>query len=614
VLGLGALGHDAGATADRSLLLPPRLLMMPGVPRDYAQWNAHSFVEVFADSTSRPLVATLGWGMSRKTPPELATVRQHPISIDEKAGTSILEFHGDTKPLEVLRYDVTNAVHQIRHDADVCVIGVGGGRDVLSALTFEQRSVVGIELNRLILGLLTDKYSDFSGHLDRNPKVRLVHDEARSYLARTDARYDVIQISLIDTFAATTAGAFALAENSLYTVEAWDLFLRRLNPGGVLTASRYYFHRRPGEAYRMLSLAVAALRKQGIEQPRSHLALVKNQSSFLAGDAGIGTLLVSPAPLSEADLAALTRYASDMDFEVVLAPGNAADPILSTIANGGDLGSFYAHYPLDVSPPSDDRPFFFQMAKMRDILTPSVWDPGDTNWKNSRAVQVLFTLLVMVLVLSGACVVAPLLRRTGAGAGLAGEWPQLAYFVAIGLGFMFVELAQVQRCTIFLGHPTYGLSVVLSSLLLSSGAGSYLAGLATKMHPARRAQAISIALLATLVFAGLATPTITRQLEGSSMPVRILATIALVSLMGLVMGMPFPLGMQRASSRRSAPLAWYWGMNGAASVCAAVLATICQLSAGIGATFWTGVACYAAASSTLMLALGVTALQREKSV
>src|SRR6185503_15923475 len=160
------------------------------------------------------------------------------------AGTAITKWDGDPKALEFLRYDVTNAVHEVKSDADICVIGVGGGRDVLSALYHNQRSVLGIELNPNVLGTLTGPFADYTGRLHERPNVKLAVGEARSYLARSDKRCDVIQISLIDTFAATAAGAFVLAENSLYTIEAWDLFLRRLTPNGVLTVSRYYYHQR----------------------------------------------------------------------------------------------------------------------------------------------------------------------------------------------------------------------------------------------------------------------------------------------------------------------------------------------------------------------------------
>jgi hypothetical protein len=590
-LALSVVAHDSMVRSGHPVLkLTHRTL--PSFPRVFERWNAHSYVEVFPMGEAP--TAALGWGMSNRSPQDLKVPLQA-ISIDEKAGTGMVQFNGDTSKLDFLRYDVTNAAHQIRHDGDVCVIGVGGGRDILSALYFDQHSVLGIELNDVVLGLLTRDFADFSGHIDRNPKVTLVRDEARSFLARTDRRFDILQISLIDTFAATTAGAFALAENSLYTVDAWDVFLRRLKPHGVLSVSRYYFHHRPGEAYRMLGLGVAALERQGISDARSRLVLLKNQSAVLAGDAGIGTLLVSPDPFSEADLAALSRYAKEMDFEVVLSPTHASDPVLETVANGKNLAGFYEKYPIDIAPIDDNRPFFFQMLRLRDVVNTAVWDENDVNWKNLRALLVLFTLLIVVVVLTALCVVVPLrlgtdratMRRTG---------PLLGYFGAIGLAFIFIEMAQMQRLTLFLGHPSYALSVVLFTLLLSSGAGSFIAGKVAERKP-DALRWLLFALVGIVWAVGTMTPTVIHHFAGASTPARIGIAVGLLACMGVPMGMPFPLGMRRAAARGDAALPWLWGINGAASVCSSVIAIVLGLSFGITVTFWAGLLSYIVAAA-----------------
>src|SRR4029434_8928130 len=120
-----------------------------------------------------------------------------------------------------------------------------------------QKQVTGVEINEGIIDLVNRRFGDFTGHLDRDPRVRFVNDQARSYRARLQDRADIIQISLIDTWAATASGAFVLTENSLYTVEAWDLFLEHLSDHGVLSVSRWFFDSRPGEVYRLTSLATA---------------------------------------------------------------------------------------------------------------------------------------------------------------------------------------------------------------------------------------------------------------------------------------------------------------------------------------------------------------------
>ncbi|MEE8177429.1 MAG: hypothetical protein V3T65_05490, partial [Acidobacteriota bacterium] len=151
----------------------------------------------------------------------------------------------------------------------------GGGRDVLSALTFDQKSVLAVEINEDILGAVNGRFGEFTGHLDQNPKVTFVNDEARSYISRQQERFDIIQVSLIDTWAATAAGALVLTENSLYTLEAWKLFLERLTPRGVLSFSRWYHESRPSQFYRLTALATTSLLQSGVSNPRDHIVIIK---------------------------------------------------------------------------------------------------------------------------------------------------------------------------------------------------------------------------------------------------------------------------------------------------------------------------------------------------
>ena len=304
--------------------------------------------------------------------------------------------------------------------------------------------------------------------------MRFVNDEARSFIARNDERYDVIQISLIDTWAATAAGAFVLSENSLYTVEAWDIFLSHMTPRGLLSVSRWSFSDRPGEVYRMTALATAALQRRGVADPRAHMAIVRS----IRGDGGdnapdgIGTLLVSPSPLDAGDLATLKAQADRLGFQVALDATTATDETLARLASARDLDAVVAAHPINIAPPTDDSPFFFNMLRLRDVLRLDLLKHGKSS-HNMEAVFVLGTLLFTVLLLTALCIVVPLFVTSDRKA-LAGAAPLVTFFAAIGLGFMLVETSQMQRLIVVLGHPTYGLTVVLFSLLLSSGIGSAL--------------------------------------------------------------------------------------------------------------------------------------------
>ena len=188
------------------------------------------------------------------------------MRIDSNAATGLTHYTGDPAETDFLRYDISNLAHNALDDAAVLVIGVGGGRDVLSALEFGQRSVTGVEINPNILKITNGVYGDYTGHLDRDPRVTFVADEARSYLTRSKNRYDLIQMSLIDTWAASSAGAYALSENSLYTTQAWDTFLDRLTPNGLLSGVALVLDSRTGAATRGLPRGRA--RRRGAPRPR----------------------------------------------------------------------------------------------------------------------------------------------------------------------------------------------------------------------------------------------------------------------------------------------------------------------------------------------------------
>jgi hypothetical protein len=560
------------------------------------RWNPFSRIRVIGDPARA--IRPSGWGFSAALPPAL-TARELHLDIDSYAGTELTAFDGDTATVEHLKYDVTNVVHYLRPSSEVVVVGTGGGRDILSALVFDQRRITGVEINPSILELVNGRFGDFTGHLDRNPRVRFVNDEARSYLARMEDRVDIIQISLIDTWAATASGAFVLTENSLYTLEAWTRFLERLSPRGVLSVSRWYYADRPGEVYRSAVLAVAALRRRGVTRPQDHFAIVRASPPATAGAPdGIGTILVSRDPLSAADLDTLETLAARLKFDIVQSPRTSVDDTFAAIASRDRLPALLASYPLDISAPTDDSPFFFHMLRLRDVFDARRWqDQGIVSF-NMKAVGVLGVLLVTVVLMTTACIVVPLMR-TRRGTSLEGASPYLAYFVAIGLGFMLIEISQLQRLTIFLGHPSYSLSVVLFSLLVSSGLGSLSTARVTAPESAaRRRLMLTIAIMAAF---GLLTPLVTHRFEASSTPIRIALSIALLFPIGFLMGMAFPLGMRLALRRAPLLAPWFWGVNGAASVCASVLAVVIAIGAGISAAFWTGTACYLGALTALTM-------------
>jgi hypothetical protein len=553
---------------------------------DYERWNSFSRIAVLKPSRSSPA----GWNLSARfegTP----DIESRWLQIDASAGTQLIGFDGDLKKVEFLRWDLPNFVHHLRRDARVAIVGAGGGRDVLTSQLFGHKRVLAVEINGAIMHVANRRFGGFTGHLERLAGVSFVNDEARSYLARQTERFDIVQLAFVDTFAATAAGAYTLTENSLYTVEGWKVFLDRLDDNGLLAVSRGL----NAELERLVALGRAALLRIGAAQPERHMVLVTNPHASAKSVHRMGVLLVRKTPFGADELAQIRSLARQMSFEVELEPGAAARDILLTLATGRDPDAIRSG-PIDYSPPTDDRPFFFHMAR------PSSWllMRGGERSPASGAAAVLAALLFTVAGLTLACIVVPLLLSRTALA--RGDAALLGFFAAIGAGFMLIEVSMLQRLIVFLGHPVYGLSVILFVLLLASGLGSWLSA-----HiPDARLRASGVralaALVAMLLITGLLVPPVVAAFRDAGTALRIIVSGAMLAAMGVFMGMAFPLGMRLAMATRQPLGPWLWGVNGAMSVLASVLAVAIAMAAGISMSFWTGVASYLVALGAFAVA------------
>ena len=540
----------------------------------YEKWNAFSRIHV-RELGGQPF----GWGLSPRYRAQ-QEIGQLYLDIDSGAATVITKFDGNLNAVEHLKYDVTALAHYLRNPTSVLVIGIGGGRDILTSLAFGQRHVTGVEITPDILRLLTRRFGQYSGSLQNNPDVTLVHDEARSYVARSLESYGIIQASLIDTWAATSAGAYVLTENGLYTKEAWLTFLTHLTPDGILTMSRWYYEAQPAEILRLAALATASLMDRGVADPRQHVIIVRNQD--------VATVMVAKRPFSAADIDTVTKISKAMEFQPVLTPRFAERPEFEAISTPGQYEHLIRTYPLNIEAPTDDSPFFFHMLRAGDLLKRSTFQ--GMNQLNLRAVNVLGRSLAIVSGLSAIAIIAPLVFRRKVGE--ARSIRLMIYFAAIGLAFMMVEIGQLERLIVFLGHPIYGLTVVLFVLLLASSCGSFYS---SRMRPWMWLLPVA---LAAFIFA---SPSVTYQLTAASTPVRIAVSALLLFPSGFFMGMAFPLGISKAVSvNEGAPTAWYWGVNGAFSVISSVLAVAVAVFWGVTVTLLVGLGAYILA----LIALG----------
>ena len=563
---------------------------------DYVGWNSYSRIVAEKISRNYPMM----WGGSSKA--QYDKIDQRYMNIDGDAGTAMYRFGGQIEDVAFLKNDITNLAYYIRNRGRSAVIGVGGGRDLLAAYLFGFRDATGVELNSIFVDLLTRRFRDFN-HLADLPGITFKVDEARSWFASAGPNrgFDLLQMSMVDTWAATGAGAFSLSENGLYTVEGWRKFLGSLAPKGVFTVSRWYSPKDVDETGRLLSLAKATLLDLGVLDPRRHL--------MLAAFGNLSTLIVSRAPFSPDDLARLHDVTAQLGFSILVSP-NAPEPseALQQIMAAPDVAALQAlsaKFHLDLSPPTDDRPFFFNQLRITDpasMLRAMQADSGIIKGNLGATIVLLiiialsFVLVVLTIVLPALPSVRRVSRRL-IGAGTI-------YFLLIGFGFMSVEIAVIQRLSLFLGHPVYGLAVGLFAIILSTGVGSLISDRLPLSTP-RRLMLWSAVLTFYLAALPFWLPLFVGIFEASPIVIRAAAAVLMVAPLGLLMGFGFPTGMALVNALDTRPTPWFWAINGAAGVLAASIAVAINIAFSISTSIWLSAICY------LLVGAAAFALVRE---
>lgn len=545
-------------------------------------WNPISRVRVYAPVVDQPFM----WGASPKTP-KLAAEWMW-LDIDSDAATSILRYPGDANALRFLNYDVTSLAYQIRQGGSAAVIGIGGGRDLMTAWANGFKRIVGVEINPSLVELAR-KLRNYNGFA-RIPAVEIHQDEGRSYLTRTAEKFDVIQASMVDTWAAASAGSMSLTENSLYTVEGWRIFYEHLKPDGILTMTRWNMGAEASQTARMFAVAWATLLEEGTENPAEHIALV--------GAGPVATILLSKRPLTFEDRGQLKSICSAMEFKILFLNGEAtltpADvAAIAATRNLPQLQRVTTSGPLDISPVYDRSPFFFNSLRLHYL-----WSAGaNVVGGNLLALRFLLGYILVAVLLLVLAVFWPL-TRWNAASHSSFSWKSggIVYFVTIGMGFMLAEMAMIEQQSLLLGHPIYSLAVVLAGLILSTGIGS-LVSEQFGMPGWRTCRGLALGAAIVVMAYALTVLPLIHLAAGLDLWKRIALALALLFPCGFLMGFCFPLGMRTlrvAGSEDTLP--WMWALNGAASVVAAFLAVLLSMETSTVACALAGAGCYAIAA------------------
>jgi spermidine synthase len=505
---------------------------------------------------------------------------------------------------------VAGLVYALRHDGTALVIGPGGGTDVTSALSHGVPRVVGVEVNPIIVNdVMRSTFGTWNGELYADPRVEVTVDEGRSFIRRSDQTYASIQATLVDTWAASSSGAFTLSENNIYTVEAFEEFLDHLSPRGILAVTRWYDAASPKEFLRLVALGRAALEHRGVtatELPR-HFAIATDNDRR-------ATLLLARDPYDPEDLALLRATAARDGLGVLFTPAGSAgagseDPFLHAFLEAPSADRVLARLPYDARPTTDDHPFFFYNLWGRQLL--SIFSSGarlGTLELNNLGVAILGFLLLLSLFMTLVLVAGPmlLLDRAALDADRGHKLRVLGYFMCLGLGYILVEIGFMQKFVLFLGHPIYALAVVLATLLAASGAGSALSGWGSVRFGTRgfvvRAVLALAGVLALYAF-GLAA--LFHWLLGLPIGIRVLVAVGLIVPPGVLMGVLLPTGVRVAGEHDDGHgdgrdlVAWAWSANGAASVVGSVLAMGLSMSFGFTLALGVGIAVYLGAAALL---------------
>jgi spermidine synthase len=566
----------------------------------FSKWNSFSRIGVYERTHG-------DWSLSRTYKGALPDTRY--MDIDSAASTPILKLDPSFATVQYLRYELTAFAYHLKEQLSsakpftALVIGPGGGRDLVSALVFGASHVDGVEINPIIANdVMRGQFHDYSGGIYTHPRVRIVIDDGRSFVRRTPDRYDVIQASLVDTWAATAAGAYTLTENTLYTVEAFNDYLDHLTDDGVLTITRWVM-----DGLRLVSLAQAACESRGWDAAE-RLAIIQHDR--------VATFLLKKSPFTSAEVAVLRKTADQLGFRVLYAPGvDGAAPFAApdetidetstgsyaTLITAKDRAAFLTQSYTDLTPTTDDRPFYFHTTKIENQFHTAF----GRSMLFGNGLSALMTLMTISVALVFLFVLAPL---AVASRSLPRGWfAWLAYFGALGAGFMLIEVSILQRFVLLLGHPVYSLTVTLFSLLLGTGAG---AAWSRRLDDAAlvRSAATALGLIAVMgiLVIVVLTPLIAWAIPFAR-PIRIAIAVATLVPIGILLGVPMPTGLRLLQGRAPDMIAWAWGINGALSVLGATVAIFIAMNWGFRITL-------VAASATYLVGLAALAAAARRTI
>lgn len=567
-IGFGIVGLVALPALDNWLPVPTRdeELAKPNETRR-SVWTSNSRIDLTTTAGCEAQLAMRGKNSSAPRPRECANISQ-----DATAATTIVNYSEDPAALDVLRQSMYVASYRLKQKPSVLVIGLGGGNDVWAAHAMGARSIKAIELNWPIVDIHQKVLRRFSSTLVDDPSVELVVDEGRSAIMHDEKKYSVVHMTGIDTWTALVSGAYVLAENYLYTREAISALYERIEPDGILQISRYSYAM---EALRLLSTVNAALNEAGVQDIEHSIMVLSAPDAMMA-------VQIKRGQFTAEEQASTLAFAETNGFVVEYMPNRPRTGWIESFIRAKDKPTLIEQFPLNIAPVNDDRPYFFNYLKWKNPFLSVEHIEAPTALSQGNPVFILAQLLLSIA-LSVGLIVYPLAR--GQGFPRKQSRPFLWYFSALGVGFISVELAIIQKLTLFLGQPVYSLTVTLFGLLIFAGIGSLV--VAERIPPgSRQAAWIPIAIFLYLALLNLGIHSLVDACIGAPLPIRIAITLAVLAPLGMLLGVPFAYGLRVAQTVDPRIVPWAWAVNGCLSVVGSILSVVVSMNLGFSAVLW----------------------------
>ena len=498
----------------------------------------------------------------------------------------ITQFPDDMDKLAYLDYQTSALAYHLGDLERVLILGAGGGAEILQALYHEVRAIDAVEIDPLVVELVGEKYAEFAGNIYAKKAVTVHTAEARGFIASSKVKYDLIQMAMLDSFGASSAGLHSLRENYFYTVEALQLYLRHLEPDGYLSISRW-LRLPPRDTLKLFATAAEALERNGVKELQKHLLLIRGWQT--------ATLIVKNGTFTSEEIGRAEQFGDERFFDMAFYSGLDKSDVnrynilekpyfyQGTNALLENRQRYFDEYKFDIEPSTDDKPYFYHFFKWETLDEIIALSGSGSLQLLEWGYLVLVASLLQAVVASVVLILLPLIKfaKVQKSAVAASKIRVLLYFVVVGLGFLFLEIYFIQRFILFLSHPLYTVAIVLSSFLIFAGLGSsYSKRLAAMMGYCKTARySIYAVLLFGLVYL-LTLDHLFGFLVTQATLMKIAASVVLIAPLAFAMGMPFPMGLSELGRHSEGLLPWAWGVNGCASVISAVAATLVAIHFG----------------------------------